>query len=58
MLQLVCDVVPKNTKDPLHIPNGPIIRSKVKALNGMVMQVSSKAELGDTLEHQDEVLIH
>jgi len=58
MLHLVCDVVPTNTKDPLHVPNGPIIGSKVKALNGMVVHVSSKAELWDPLKHQEEVLIH
>jgi len=34
---------PINTKDPLHIPNGPFTRFKVKALkeelNGLVVQV-------------------
>ena len=52
----------QNTKDPLHILNEPITRSKTKALkealNGLVMQVSVKAELGDPLEHQEEALIH
>jgi hypothetical protein len=50
------------TKDPLHVPNGPIIRSKVKALkealNELVMQVSTNTELKDPMEHQEEALIH
>jgi hypothetical protein len=53
---------PTNTKDPLHIPNEPITTSKEKALkealNGLVVQVSVKAELGDPLKHQEEALIH
>ena len=47
-----------DTKDPLHVPNGPITRSKVKALNGLVVQVLTKAELRDPLEHQEEALVH
>ena len=51
-----------NTKDPLHVSNGPITRSKVKilkkALNGLVVQVSTKAKLRDPLEHQEEALIY
>jgi hypothetical protein len=39
-----------------------IIRSKAKALkealNGLVVQVSAKAELKDPLEHQEEVLVN
>jgi hypothetical protein len=57
----VTTISQQNTKDPLHILNGPITRSKTKALkevlNGLVMQVSVKAELGDPLEHQEEVLV-
>lgn len=53
---------PMNTNDPLRVPNGPIIRSKVKTLeeafNELVMDVSAKAELGDHLEHQEKVLVH
>jgi hypothetical protein len=49
---------PVNNKDPLHIPNGPIIRSKAKALNGLIVEVSAKTELGDPLKHQEETLIH
>jgi len=53
---------PTNTKDPLHIPNGPIIRSKVKALKEalieLVVQVSVKIELRDPLDHQEEALVH
>jgi hypothetical protein len=39
-----------------------IIRSKAKALkealNGLVVQVSAKAELKDPLKHQEEVLVY
>jgi hypothetical protein len=49
---------PTNTKDPLHIPNGPIIRSKAKALIELVVQVSVKIELRDPLDHQEEALVH
>jgi hypothetical protein len=46
---------PMNTKDPLHVPNKPITRSKVKALKealtGLVVQVLAKAELGHPLEN-------
>jgi len=51
-----------NTKDPLHVLNRPITRSKIKALkealNGLVVQVSAKAKHGDLLEHQEEALVH
>jgi hypothetical protein len=51
-----------NTNDPLHVPNGPITRSKAnvlkKTLNGMVVQISAKIELRNPLEHQEEALIH
>jgi hypothetical protein len=40
--------------DPLYILNGPITRSKIKAfkeaLNGLVVQVLAKEEVGDPLE--------
>jgi hypothetical protein len=53
---------PIKTKDPLHVPNGPIIRSKVKALkkalNELVVQVSTNTELEDPVEHQEKALIH
>ena len=46
---------PTNTKDSLHVPNRHITRLKTKALkkelNGLVVQVSAKAKLGDPLEH-------
>jgi hypothetical protein len=40
---------PKNTsKDPLHVPNGPMTRSKTRvlkeALNALVLKVSTKSE--------------
>jgi hypothetical protein len=51
-----------NTKEPLHVPNGSITRSKAKALkktlNRLVVQVSTKAELRDPLKHQEEASIH
>jgi len=35
---------PRNTSnDPLHVPNGP--RSKTKALNALVLKVSTKSDL-------------
>ena len=53
---------PTNIKDPLHISNGPITRSKTKVLketlNGLVVQVSTKTELGDLLKYQNETLEH
>jgi hypothetical protein len=49
-------------KDPLHVPNGSIQRSKTKvlkeALNGLILQVLTKADLKDPLEYQEEVLVH
>jgi hypothetical protein len=51
-----------NTKDPLHVPSGPITRSKAKALkealNELVVQISARAELEDPLEHKKETLLH
>jgi len=54
---------PTNTnKDPLHVPNGPIIMSKMKALKealkGLVLQVLAKEEIRDPLEHQEGALMH
>jgi hypothetical protein len=53
---------PANTKDPLHVPSEPITRFKVKALkealNGLVVQVSAKSELGDPLKHQKNALVN
>jgi hypothetical protein len=49
-------------KDPLHVPNGPITRSKSKALkealNALVLKVSTKLDLKGPLEYQDEALVH
>jgi hypothetical protein len=47
---------PRNTsKEPLHVPNGPITRSKTKALkealNALVLNVSTKSELKGPLEY-------
>ena len=51
-----------NTKDPLHVQNGLIIGSNAKtlkeALNVVIVQVSAKAEVEDSLEHQEEALIY
>jgi len=54
---------PINTsKDLLHVPNGPITRSKSKtlkrALNALVLKVSTKSDLKGPLEYQEEALIH
>jgi hypothetical protein len=54
---------PKNTsKDPLHVPNGPMTRSKRKALkealNALVLNVSTKSELKGPLEYQEKTLVH
>ncbi|KAL9346338.1 hypothetical protein Peur_061191 [Populus x canadensis] len=50
---------PRNTsKDPLHVPNGPMTRSKTKALNALVLKVSTKSELKGPLEYQEEALDH
>jgi hypothetical protein len=45
-------------KDSLHVPNGQITRSKMKVLNGLVLQVLAKVEIKDPLEHQEEALVH
>jgi len=54
---------PRNTsKDPLHVPNGPMTRSKTKALkealNALVLNVSTRSELKGPLEYQEETLVH
>ena len=54
---------PRNTsKDPLHVPNGPMTRSKTKtlkdALNALVLKVSTKSEVEGPLEYQEEILVH
>jgi len=50
---------PINTsKDPLHVSNGPMIRSRKKALNALVLMVSTKSELKGPLEYQEEALVH
>jgi hypothetical protein len=49
----------KNTsKYPLHVPNGSMTRSKTKALNALVLKVSTKSELIGPLEYQEEALVH
>jgi hypothetical protein len=50
---------PRNTsEDSLHVPNGPMTRSKTKALNALVLNVSTKSELKGLLEYQKETLVH
>jgi len=50
---------PRNTnKNPLHVPNGPMTRSKRKVLNILVLKVSTKSNLKGALEYQEEALIH
>jgi hypothetical protein len=54
--------IPINTKDSLHVSNRPITRFKTKALkktlNGLVVQVLTKAELGGHWKHQENALLH
>ena len=54
---------PRNTsKDPLHVPNGQMNRSKIQTLkeafNALVLKVSTKLELKGPLEYQEPPLIH
>ena len=54
---------PRNTsKDPLHVPNGPMTQSKTKtlkdAVNALVLKVSTKSELKGPLDYQEEILVH
>jgi hypothetical protein len=50
---------PRNTsKDPLHVSNGLMTRSKTKALNTLDLNVSTKSELKGPLEYQEEILVH
>ena len=54
---------PRNTsKDQLHVSNGPMTRSKTKALkkalNALVLNVSTKSKLKGPLEYQEETLVH
>ena len=54
---------PRNTsKDPLHVPNGPMTRSKTKtlkeALNALVLNVSTNSELKGPLEYQEETVVY
>jgi hypothetical protein len=50
------------TKDWLHVQNGLITGSNAKtlkeALNVVIVQVSAKAKVEDSLEHQEEALVH
>jgi hypothetical protein len=57
------DVEPRNTsKDPLHVLNGPMTRSKTKtlkeALNALVLNVSTNSELKGPLEYQEETAVY
>ena len=42
------------SKNPLHVLNGLMTWSKTKALNGLVLKVSTKSDLKGSLEHQKE----
>ena len=43
---------PKNTsKDPLHVPNGPMTRSRTEAMNALVLKVSTRLELQGPLKY-------
>jgi len=53
----------RNTgKDPLHVLNGSMTRSKTKALkealNVLVLNVSTKSELKGSLKYQEEIQVH
>jgi len=66
VILLMCTIdvdQPRNTsKDPLHVPNGPMTQSKTKTLketlNALVLNVSTKSELKGLLEYQEETLVH
>jgi len=50
---------PRNiSKGPLHVPNSPMTLSKTKALNALVLNVSTKSELKGPLVYQEEALVH
>jgi len=57
-----CGPAQKHLKDQLHVPNGPMTRSKTNALkatlNALVWKVSTKSDLKDPLGYQEEALIH
>jgi hypothetical protein len=42
----------------IRIINGPMTQSKTKALNALVLNVSTKSELKGPLEYQEENLVH
>jgi len=56
------DQLTNTNKNPLQLSNGPITRFKTnalkEALNGLVLQVSAKAEIIDPLENQEEAFVH
>jgi predicted small lipoprotein YifL len=44
----------KTSNDLLHVPNGPMTRSKKKALNVLVLKVLIKSDLKGPLEYQED----
>ena len=64
MLPKLVDIdQPRNTsKNPLHVPNGPMTRSKTKALkeamDAFVLKVATKSGLQGPLEYQEDTLVH
>jgi hypothetical protein len=56
------DQLTNTSKDPLHVPNGPLTWSKTKTLkktlNALVLKVSTKSDLKGPVEHQQETLVH
>ena len=64
MIQRLVDAdQPRNTSnDPLHVPNGPMTRSKTKtlkeAMNAFVLKLSTRSGLQGPLEYQEETLVH
>jgi hypothetical protein len=45
------------SKDPLHVPNGPMSQSKKNVLNILVLK-ATKSNLKGLLKYQEEVLVH
>jgi hypothetical protein len=52
------DQLRNTSKDSLHVPNGPMTRSKTKTLNSLVLKVSTKSYLKGSLEYQENALVH
>jgi hypothetical protein len=49
---------PNTSKGQLYVLNGSIIQAKIKALNALVLKVSTKSNFKDPLEYQEEALVY